>query len=321
VIGVYAAGIKEVVASCGTALTNAQVRIIHRHADTVVVNFDPDTAGANAAERAIQLFLDEGLHVRVLALEGGLDPDEYVKQRGADDYRAKLDSASGYFHWLADRARARFDMRTAEGRMDAFKFLLPAVQKISDELERAAVANDVAAYLGVDAALVRDRFKRTANEKRAPAARVESRPEVPALERMLLNALLSSAEARAEVLLRLPQEITENFVTGEILTALRNLTEAGSAVTFSALDGRLRGPAQALLHEVGAADEMGDGLLGLEQARACLRRLELDFKKRQVDQLRSKVKSAEREGNFKEAMGWIAELHRLEKETRGASGG
>src|SRR6202051_4294764 len=110
VIGVYAAGVKEVVASCGTALTNTRVRALHRHADTVVVNFDPDDAGANAAERAIQLLLDEGLHVKVLAFAGGagdathakLDPYEYVKQFGADAYRAQLDSASSYFHWLAD---------------------------------------------------------------------------------------------------------------------------------------------------------------------------------------------------------------------------
>ena len=99
-------------------------------ADTVVVNFDPDKAGANAAEKALQLLLDEGLHVRVLALDGGLDPDEYVKQNGAEVYRAKLDSAGGYFHWLADRARAKIRHATADGRVDAFKFLLPAVQKI-----------------------------------------------------------------------------------------------------------------------------------------------------------------------------------------------
>jgi DNA primase len=142
VIGVYAAGVKEVVASCGTALTNTQVRALHRHADTVVVNFDPDDAGANAAERAIQLLLDEGLHVKVLAFGGGsgdatnekLDPYEYVRRFGAEAYRGQLDAASSYFHWLADRARTKFDMRGADGRMDAFKFLLPAVQKISDKL-------------------------------------------------------------------------------------------------------------------------------------------------------------------------------------------
>ncbi len=104
--------------------------------------------------------------MRVLTLDGGLDPDEYVKQNGAEVYRAKLDSAGGYFHWLADRARARFHM-AAEGRMDAFKFLLPAVQKIQDKLERAAVASDVAAYLGVDPGLVLDQFRSVGRNRRA----------------------------------------------------------------------------------------------------------------------------------------------------------
>ena len=169
VIGVYAAGIGEVVASCGTALTNAQVRAMHRHADTVVVNFDPDEAGANAAERALQILLDESLHVKVLALDGGLDPDDYVKQNGVEAYRAKLDAAPGYFHWLADRVRSKFDMKTSEGRVDAFKLLLPAVQRIPDKLERAAVASDLAGYLGVDPGLVLDQFKRAAIERRGDA--------------------------------------------------------------------------------------------------------------------------------------------------------
>src|ERR1700688_3979536 len=94
VIGVYSAGVRNVVASCGTALTNTQVRALKRHADRIVVNFDPDTAGATAAEKSIQMLLDEGLHVRVLELEGDLDPDEYVKENGADAYRTRLEEAS-----------------------------------------------------------------------------------------------------------------------------------------------------------------------------------------------------------------------------------
>src|SRR5580692_10161235 len=188
VIGVYSAGVKEVVASCGTALTSAQVRVMHRHADTVVVNYDPDRAGADASEKAIQLLLDEELHVRVLALDGGLDPDEYVKQNGTAVYLAKLDSASTYFHWLADRARQKFDMRGSDGRMEAFKFLLPSVQKIGDRLERAAIANDLAGYLGVDAGLVLDQFKKAATDRRAPQKAVAKAVTIPAIESILLNA-------------------------------------------------------------------------------------------------------------------------------------
>src|SRR6266852_1986919 len=93
VIGVYASGVHEVVASCGTALTPHQVQAMKRHSDKIVLNFDPDAAGAKAAERSINLLLEEGMHVRILALDGGLDPDEYCKQRGAEAYLAKLNTS------------------------------------------------------------------------------------------------------------------------------------------------------------------------------------------------------------------------------------
>jgi DNA primase len=144
VIGVYAAGVKEVVASCGTALTQQQVQALRRHSLRIAVNFDPDTAGANAAERSIQMLLEQAMQVKVLELEEGLDPDEFARQRGAEAYRSRLEGAKSYFYWLADRARAKFDMRTGEGRIAAFQFLLPSVHKISDRLERLAIANDLA---------------------------------------------------------------------------------------------------------------------------------------------------------------------------------
>jgi DNA primase len=332
VVGVYSAGVKEVVASCGTALTNAQVRAIHRHADTVIVNFDPDDAGSNAAERAIPLLLDEGLHVKVLTLTGAkgeqhakLDPDEYVKLNGAEAYRAKLDTASGYFHWLADRARVRFDMRTTDGRMDAFKFLLPAVQRIPDKLERAAVANDLAGYLGVDAGLVLDQFRRAATDRRAPgqsgapgqgvAPRAEPRIQVPAIERILLNALISSESTRQEILPRLLATITAQFVSRELFDALRQMAAAGP-VSFAELDARLDDPGRALLHEIVAADEMGDDAECLAQAEACLLRIEKDFSRRRIDELRTRIKAAEREGRMEEVMQLYAELHRLQQEVK-----
>jgi len=328
VIGVYSAGVKEVVASCGTALTNAQVRTIHRHADTVVVNFDPDDAGSNAAERAIPLLLEESLHVKVLTLGGGaagapvmkLDPYEYVKQNGAEAYRAKLETASGYFHWLADRARVRFDMRGTDGRMDAFKFLLPAVQKIPDKLERAAVANDLAGYLGVDPGLVLEQFKRAATDRRAPGHGVAPRPnprvQVPALERILLNALVSSGETREEILPRLPAAMTEGFVSQDIFDALRQMAMAGP-VSFAELDARLGDSGRTLLHEIVAADEIGDEAECLVQAEACLRRIGEDFRRRQIDQLRAQIKTAEREGRIEDMFRLDASLQRLQQEVKG----
>jgi DNA primase len=310
--------VKEVVASCGTALTNPQVRAMHRHADTVVVNFDPDRAGTDAAERAIQLFLDEGVRVRVLALEGGLDPDDYVKQHGAEVYQTKLDSASGYFHWLADRARAKFDMKTPEGRVDAFKFLLPAVQKLPDKLERAAVANDLASYLGVDAALVLDQLKRAGQDRKTGAVQVQRAPSIPELEKILLGAMLSSLQAREQVLHRLTPELTSNFMTREIFEALRQVAGGngsnGATIDFSALDGRLSPAGQTLLHEAFMADESIEESEFLEQAEACVKRLESDARRREVDELRAQVKAAEREGRIADAIALMEKLLKKEKE-------
>jgi DNA primase len=320
VIGVYAAGVKEVVASCGTALTNGQVRTMHRHADTVVVNFDPDTAGANATEKAIQLLLDEGLHVRVVALDGGLDPDEYCKRNGDEAYRAKLDGAATYFHWLADRARSRFDMKTSDGKVAAFKFLLPAVHKVGDKLERAATVNDLASYLGVDASLVLDQFKKSAADRRAPGPQTTPASTIPPMERILLNALLESERARAEMLPALLPEMTEAFVTREVFDALRQAASPDASFSYSALEGRLGGAGRELLRDAVTADETSGESVSWEQARACLRRLESDFRKHQVRELKARVTSAEREGRVKEALSWNAELIRLERESKGTSG-
>jgi DNA primase len=321
-IGVYSAGVKEVVASCGTGFTVPQAGVIHRHSDHVVVNFDPDRAGADASEKAIQILLDEGLHVRVLGLDGGLDPDEYVKQNGAEAYRAKLDGASTYFHWLADRARQKFDMRSSDGRMEAFNTMLwPVVLKIHDKLEQAAIAADLAAYLGVDTAPVLDRFKKAAADRRGaggPGQKTASKRAVavPAIESILLNTVIASAEVRAEIFPRLTPDLIAEFVTREIFETLRLLIEAGATVTFSGLDARLSPALQTLLHDVVAADDIDDEALSLELARACLRRLEAGPVKRRIDELRALVKSAEREGQVQQALAWMTELGRLEKEAR-----
>jgi DNA primase len=317
VIGVYSAGVKEVVASCGTAFTQQQARTMHQHADTAVINFDPDNAGAKATEPAIQLLLDDGMRVRVLSLDGGLDPDEYVKQNGADAYRARLDSAATYFHWLADRARSKYDMSSSDGRMAAFKeMLMPAIEKVGDKLERASVASDLASYLGVDASMILDRFKRNAADHRTPAPSAPKRSEIPAIERILLNALLASDTVREEILPRLDPETIARFITREIFETIATVAHSGDPVTFSALDERLTGPAQTLLHELAAADEMVDSENAREQAEACLRKLETERRKNHLATLKSRVAAAQRQGQTEEARSLAIELMQAENAAR-----
>ena len=85
-ISVFLRGIQNVIATSGTAFTEQQVAILKRHTSNVVVNFDPDAAGSNAAEKSIALLTQEGFSIRIVTLDGGLDPDRYVRERGVDAY-------------------------------------------------------------------------------------------------------------------------------------------------------------------------------------------------------------------------------------------
>jgi len=313
VIGLHSAGVLEAVASCGTALTSSQVRALKRHSEKIVVNFDPDAAGSNAAERSIQMLLEEGMQVRVLELEGGLDPDEYVKASGAEAYRSVLERAPGYFNWLADRARSRYDMRTAQGRVSALQFLLPAIQRVSDKLERAAIAGDLAGYLGVDQGLVLDHFKKAAAERRERPMAPAAEPVRP-VEKILLNSLLLNAEIRAQVLPRL-REMPEvgQFTAARIFRSLFTLYEQNPRFMFSDLEARLEEADKGLLSSVVLADEMREEDCTLEQVLACLKRLEEEGHGAEKAILRRRVKEAERAGDLSEAMRLARELAGLEK--------
>lgn len=315
VIGLHAAGVREVVASCGTALTAGQVRALKRYSENLVVNFDPDAAGSNAAERSIQLLLEEGMRIRVLELQGGLDPDEFVKAQGAGAYRAALDGAPGYFHWLADRARSRFDMRSAQGRVQALQFLLPAIQRVVDKLERAAIANELAGYLGVEPGLVLDHFRKSAAERSEPALRKTAEP-IRTVEKILLNSLLLGQDVRAKIIPRLRQSpAVGRLASADVFRALFALYDRDPHFRFPDLEARLEESGRSILAEAALADELSKADYSLEQAEACLEKLDAEDREARRRELRRRVKEAERAGDFGQVRRYTEELIELEQRT------
>ncbi|HCC57360.1 MAG TPA: DNA primase [Solibacterales bacterium] len=311
VIGVWSSGVAEVVASCGTALTAQQVQSVRRHSANMVLNFDPDSAGAAAAEKSIQMLLDEHMRIRIVALEGGLDPDEFVQKHGPEAYRQRLDGAKNYFHWLADRARSRFDMRSAEGRVAVFQFLLPAIQGLGDKLERGSVVNDVAGYLQVEPGLVLENFRKLAVDRKekvlAPPAAELIRP----LDRILLGALLSSAEAREHWLPEIRQmRCIERSAGRRLYLGLAGLADSGAEITFGALHARLEEADQKILCQNLLREDEGGTL---EQAAACMDQLRLEEATLRLTELKGQIKEAERSGNLAEALRLYGELQGGEK--------
>src|SRR6201999_4587809 len=103
-ITAYMAGIQNVIATSGTAFSEMQARLLGRYSKRLFVNFDPDAAGAGAAERSIELLTEEDFEVKVVTLEGGLDPDRYIRERGIKQYVAAVQGAKRYSDYLIERA-------------------------------------------------------------------------------------------------------------------------------------------------------------------------------------------------------------------------
>ena len=223
-ISVYMAGITNVLATSGTAFTEAQVRLLARHTRQVVVNFDPDTAGANAAEKSIALLIEEGFSVKVVTLDGGLDPDRYVRERGTSAYIAALRSARRHSDYLIDRARTLFPPVTPDAKVKALNFLLPHMQHIPSRIARDEFAADAAQKLAIDSALLRQELKQAAFARRPDvSSRAAAAPGLSEAEKLLLRALTLPAgdPARELARQRLAQEpaLYEGLAASSLLAA------------------------------------------------------------------------------------------------------
>ncbi len=199
-IAVARAGISNVVASCGTSLTEPQVKLLNRFTRRIVVNYDPDTAGQAATERSLAILLEQGAEVRVLALPGGKDPDSFIRSEGATAYTKLLNEAPPYVDYLISRAR-KMDMSTAEGKLRAVNFLMPYVQRIPDRILRSEWATRIAQQLRIEEPVLRESMRKAASERRSE---VKARPELvgrvgkPA-ERRLVQMLIEAEEFRSQL--------------------------------------------------------------------------------------------------------------------------
>ncbi len=196
-ISVYAAGYHNVIASSGTAFTELQARLLGRFSKNIIVNFDPDTAGARATERTLGLLVEEEFNIRVLTLETGFDPDLFIRRKGKDAYGTELKNSQKYFDYLIDRARVQFGARNAESKVKAVNYLLPHIQRVPSRIARDELAMEISQKLGIDSALLRQELKHAATSRSATEVKAPAEAQVTSAERVLIRALASAREMQA----------------------------------------------------------------------------------------------------------------------------
>jgi DNA primase len=243
-IAVARAGFLNVVASCGTSLAEPQTKLLSRFTRRVVVNYDPDTAGQTATERSISLLLEKEFEVRVLRLPGRADPDQFLRQQGAEAYRKLLSQAPPYLDYLIGRAR-NMDRTTAEGKLAALNFLMPYVQKLPNRLIRSEWATRIASELKVDEPVLREALRRAAADRRSevkPKAELLA-PVVKPAERQLIRMLAESNGFREQLARELASgALHRGLETERIFDALiaKAAEEPDPAVLSAAMDERDR---------------------------------------------------------------------------------
>jgi len=198
-LSLHQVGIENVVASCGTALTQQQVAIMARYVPEVVMNYDPDAAGENAMRRSIDLLLAKGLRVRILKLAGGLDPDDYVRKEGGEVYARLLSSAPYFWQYLMAEASNQYDLGDPAMKAAAVNDVVQQVAKIENRVEQLEIARSMAEAFKVPESLILERLKLT---PRRPDVRPIVRTPAPAAaerkltlaEKQLIQALLQGRD-------------------------------------------------------------------------------------------------------------------------------
>lgn len=201
-------GVRNLVASLGTALTENQVRLLGRYTRKIVVNFDPDSAGVAATKRSLELLLGEGFKVNVLTLPDNLDPDEFIRARGADGYLRLLKNSQPFLEYIVEQAVGANDQKSPSGKVETINAILPYLKLVKDRIERSEQFDRIADRLKIDSKLIRQEFKKAAEtrqEKVSERAVIASIAVKPA-ERKLLEILLACQPIRRQMSLKMTEE-------------------------------------------------------------------------------------------------------------------
>jgi DNA primase len=286
----YQAGITNVVASSGTALTPAQGKLLRRFAGKIILSFDPDAAGQGAAAKSSEMLVAEGFQVNVAMLPAGDDPDNYIRRQGAAAYQEQLRNSRQYLEYLLDRSAADEDLSTDEGRRSFLGKMLVVAARIPDAAQRDQFADRLSHKARITEEVVRAEIRKAAVQRQTNVDEVQRR--VPAMgqvkvaERGLIWALMHQTAGARDALLELEDADLEGLASREILRQARSLQEWPEGSLPQGLIERLSTGEAAFVQEIarsaGAPADAADCVRTLKSLRLDRERADVQ---REIDRL------------------------------------
>ncbi|PIY95769.1 MAG: DNA primase [Candidatus Kerfeldbacteria bacterium CG_4_10_14_0_8_um_filter_42_10] len=201
-ISAHQAGITNVVASSGTALTEGHLKLIKRHTSNIIMAFDRDAAGAEAAKRGIEVALMQEMNIKVLELLSGKDPDEAIKEN-KDAFLKAVKEAKPYLQYYFDNTFKNFDLSRVEDKKRAAAVLLPIIVKIANGIEQSHWLKELAKKIDVSEEILKERIRKTVKSPGAPVQKVTAEGSVKPISRFL-----KIGEELLSLLLYFPEQIS-----------------------------------------------------------------------------------------------------------------
>ncbi len=253
-IALYQYGIRNAVASLGTALTDEQAYLIKRFTDKVYICYDSDAAGQKATVSAVEKLLTHHVSTRVIQLNAGKDPDEFVRKKGPEAFREQLKQSVEGFGYLLQRLAESIDLADPLSKSKALQTLGPVVQKVDDRLIRLDLIRKCEDFFNLPFEEVNRQFSSAAGQKPLPA---DPPPAVPTLaEADFLKTLLAAPERIADLRTLLEEDLLASLSIGKILKTMLQSSGEDKAIVAdpiaftSQLIERLNGPDRQLVQRL-----------------------------------------------------------------------
>lgn len=175
VIALHAAGFEYAVATLGTAITPDHARVFSKYTQKVIISYDSDEAGQNAANKAMRMLGEVGMDVRVLKLSGAKDPDEYIVKFGADRFRRTLEESRTGFEYKLERILAKYDLSLGSDKIKASADACAMIAEYYSPIEREVYIATVSAKLELPTDVLRNSVEQQRRKQKRESAAKESR--------------------------------------------------------------------------------------------------------------------------------------------------
>ena len=318
----YQFGVRNVVASLGTALTGEQAKLLSRFARKVVVNYDGDRAGVQAAKKSIEILLAEDLEVKVLVLPDNADPDEFIRKFGVTEYQRRRAQAQPHIQFVIENALRDRNLHRPAEKAEAVEEVLPYIRAVGSRIQKREYFDMAMDSLGIDrenvntSAWRRELWQAVRDNRptRSGAVHVVAKQaKVTAAEQRLLGLLLADANLRHQVLPMLKKEDYEDLATAPLFEALLAVDREGTEIDFDALMRRTEGDEFAA--SVVPMVMMNSSLHGsnehyvAEECVSTFRRMKIEHR---IEELKRELVIAEREDDSEKLVELVAERIKLD---------